>query len=54
MGGVDKALLAKLGKTTTGASCLYIKSLDGVHRPTLQKLIADSIKRLKTTAKTKR
>ena len=51
MGGKDKALLAKLGPsnmaTTMAAGCLYIKRLDDVHRPTLQKLIADSVKRIK-------
>jgi len=51
MGGTDKALLEKLGKSTTGASCLYIKRLDDVHRPTLQKLITDSVKRLKADKK---
>jgi hypothetical protein len=34
-----------------GVGCLYIKRLDDVHRPTLQKLIADSVKRLKTLKK---
>ena len=51
MGGTDKALLEKLGKSTTGASCLYIKRLDDVHRPTLHKLITDSVKRLKADKK---
>lgn len=51
MGGKDETLLAKLGNTTMSASCLYIKTLDDVHQPTLQKLIADSVKRLKTDAK---
>ncbi len=51
MGGTDKALLEKLGKSTTGMSCLYIKRLDDVHRPTLQKLITDSVKRLKALQK---
>lgn len=55
MGGKDKGLLAKLGPsntaTTMAAGCLYIKKLDDVHRPTLQKLIADSVKRLKTLKK---
>ena len=47
MGGWDKALLDKLGKSSTSVSCLYIKRLDDVHRPTLQKLITESVKRLK-------
>ena len=51
MGGRDAALLAKLGKQTTSVSCLYIKSLEDVHQPTLQKLIAHSVKRLKAPAK---
>jgi hypothetical protein len=58
MGGKDKALLAKLGPstmaTTMAAGCLYIKKLDDVHRPTLQKLIVDSVKRLKTIDRGKR
>jgi len=51
MGGTDKALLEKLGKSTTGMSCLYIKRLDDVHRPTLQELITNSLKRLKAGKK---
>jgi hypothetical protein len=51
MGGSDATLLAKIGKHSTSMSCLYIKSLDDVHRPTLQKLIANSVKRVKTLKK---
>lgn len=51
MGGKDKQLLAKLGPQSSSVGCLYIKRLDDVHRPTLQKLIADSVKRLKTLQK---
>ena len=51
MGGTDKALLEKLGKSTTGVSCLYIKRIDDVHRPTLHRLITDSVKRLKAYKK---
>ena len=56
MGGKDEQLLAKLGTKTMGtttmtAGCLYIKRLDDVHRPTLQKLIESSVKRLKTIAR---
>lgn len=40
-------LLAKLGKHKTGVSCLYVKSLDDVHMPTLRKLITDSVKSMK-------
>ena len=51
MGGWDTALLEQLGHWTTSVSCLYIKRLDEVHRPTLQKLIAASVKRVKTAKK---
>lgn len=51
MGGKDQQLLAKLGHQTSGVGCLYIKRLEDVHRPTLQKLIADSVRRLKTLQK---
>lgn len=54
MGGYDKELLAKLGAHTTGASCLYIKNLDDVSRPTLQKLITTSLKRLGQETKARR
>ena len=52
MGGKDKDLLAKLNKAKTGgtkmaAGCLYIKRLEDVHEPTLQKLIATSVKQLR-------
>ena len=48
MGGKDKELLAKLGnKVTMGGSCVYLKKLDDVHRPTLRKLIAESLRRVK-------
>jgi Domain of unknown function (DU1801) len=53
IGGKDEKLLAKLGTKTMGAGCLYIKRLDDVDRPTLQKLITDSVKRLKTLAREK-
>jgi hypothetical protein len=33
MGGKDQKLLAGLGEKTMGASCLYIKRLDDIHRP---------------------
>ena len=56
MGGKDEKLLAKLGAasmgpTSMGAGCLYIKRLDDVHRPTLQKLIETSVKRLRAGTK---
>jgi hypothetical protein len=40
-------LLAKLGKHTKGVSCLYIKSLDDVHLPTLKTLVRQSVKDMK-------
>jgi hypothetical protein len=54
MGGKDEKLLARLGRNTTGVGCLYIKRLDDVDRPTLQKLITDSVKRLKTITRDKK
>ncbi len=39
----EKDLLGKLGKHKTGKSCLYIKSLDEVHVPTLKTLIKKSV-----------
>ena len=41
-----EALLAKLGKHKTGKSCLYVKTLDDVHLPTLRKLIEKSVKHM--------
>jgi hypothetical protein len=51
MGGKDPGLLAKLGPSSMGAGCLYIKRLEDVHQPTLQKLIDTSVKRLRKIAK---
>lgn len=39
-------LLGNLGRHTTGKACLYIKTLDDVHLPTLKKLIQQSVKRM--------
>ena len=49
MSGFDAEpeLMAKLGKYKTGKSCLYVKSLDDIHIPTLKKLIRSSVKRTK-------
>ncbi len=44
-------LLGKLGKHTTGVSCLYIKSLDDVHLPTLKTLVRQSVKHMKKIVK---
>lgn len=50
MGGYpkDPRTAKQLGKFKTGGSCLYIKSLDEVHVPTLRSLIAQSIQRVKS------
>ena len=40
-------LLAKLGKHSTGASCLYIKRLSDVDLPTLKKIITRSVAAMK-------
>lgn len=40
-------LLAKLGKHTTGSSCLYIRRLADIDVPTLKKLITKSIANMK-------
>lgn len=50
MGGYpkDSETAKKLGKFKTGGSCLYIKTLDDVHVPTLRSLIAKSITRVKS------
>ena len=37
-------LMQKLGKHSTGKSCLYIKRLSDIHVPTLKKLIKVSVK----------
>jgi hypothetical protein len=50
MGGYPKTgpVAEKLGTFKTSASCLYIKSLDDVHVPTLKTILADSLKRIKS------
>lgn len=40
-------LLEQLGKVKHGKSCLYIKSVDDIHIPTLKKLVRESVKALK-------
>jgi len=40
----DPALMAKLGKHTTGKGCLYIKRLSDVDLPTLKKIIKAAAK----------
>jgi hypothetical protein len=44
-------LLEKLGKHKSGVSCLYIKSLDDVHLPTLKTLVRQSVKHMKQIVK---
>ena len=46
MVGFDKntELMEKLGKHSTGKSCLYIKRLSDIDVPTLRKLIKESVK----------
>jgi hypothetical protein len=44
-------LLGKLGKHKTGRSCLYIKSLDDVHLPTLKTLVRQSVKHMQKMVK---
>jgi hypothetical protein len=41
--GDSAALLAKLGKHTTGKGCLYIKKLSDVDQQVLQALAAKSV-----------
>ena len=43
-------LLAKLGKYSLGKGCLYIKRLDDVNMPVLNKLIAEAVKHAKKQA----
>jgi hypothetical protein len=43
-------LLGKLGKHSTGQSCLYVKRLADVDLPTLKKLIAASVKDRKSAS----
>ena len=46
-----RALLKKLGKFETSVACLYMKRLDDVDRPTLRKLIRESVKAMKKSAR---
>jgi hypothetical protein len=52
MSGFDgqAELLKKLGKHTTGGSCLYIKRLSDIDLSTLKKLIRASVKKKKQAA----
>lgn len=43
----EEKLLAKLGKHTTGKSCLYVQRLSDLHIPTLKTLMKKSIAAMK-------
>jgi len=45
-------LLKKLGKHSSGGSCLYIKRLSDIDVPTLKKLIRESVKQKKRRRET--
>lgn len=49
MGGWTQypALLEKLGKHSLGKGCLYIKKLEDVDKPTLKKLVGETLKQAK-------
>jgi len=51
MSGFDayEELLAKLGKHSTGKSCLYIKRLSDVDRDVLRELVAESVAHMNAT-----
>ena len=52
MNGLErqKDLLTKLGRHKTGVGCLYIKTLDDVHHPTLKQLIRTSVRETRKLA----
>lgn len=52
MAGFDRyeALLKKLGKFSTGKSCLYIKKLADVDKKVLKELVSESVKVMKRAA----
>ena len=51
MSGFDayEDLLSKLGKYTTGKSCLYIKKLEDVDQEILKELVRESVDHMKKT-----
>ena len=51
MAGFDRydALMSKLGKHTTGSSCLYINKLEDVDPAVLRKLVAESVAHMRKT-----
>jgi hypothetical protein len=54
LGGQDKELLARLQLRSSGSGCLYVKTLDTVDRPTLQRLMNKSAKNLRAIVKARR
>ena len=52
MAGFDRydELLKKLGKYTTGKSCLYIKKLADVDKKVLKELVSESVKVMKKSS----
>lgn len=51
MAGFDDPAMAKLGKYSTGKSCLYVKRLSDLHMPTLKKLIQGSVAKMRKASK---
>jgi hypothetical protein len=53
MSGYDRFpdLMAKLGKHSKGKGCLYIKRLSDVDMPTLKKVLAASMKQMKSDSR---
>lgn len=47
-------LLARLGKHTTGKSCLYVKTLDDVDRTVLRELVRQSYRHMKASGRAAR
>ncbi|MFN8164957.1 MAG: DUF1801 domain-containing protein [Bacteroidia bacterium] len=47
MGGYDKAVLPKLGKVKTAKSCFYLNDLESIDVKVFEKMVKDSIVRLK-------
>lgn len=52
MAGFDRydELMKKLGKFTTGKSCLYIKKLADIDKKVLKELVAESVKVMKQSS----
>jgi Domain of unknown function (DU1801) len=50
MAGFDRydALMAKLGRHSTGKSCLYVKRLSDIDMSTLKELVSSSVRHLKS------